>query len=248
MLVGYPSVTWAPGRWWRSLWWKSSSHSWSRPRTDFHLSRRPEPRGPAACFRQQDHYSWGRRCCACAHSPSHCQLREAAGRWRRSLHFPYGEYLMTAKDRNKLHLQLIYAEHSLHCVLSIYSLRSGNKCNCKIRREFVWLVVDNFRNFGSRGRLEQKAVKLNLDLWNKQIVSVKTGKRIHWEFNLLDQQKFHICYHCWLMLMLHFFFINITAWILWKISQRCSVWTFEFSNILHSVFRMSPSVTKTQHH
>lgn len=97
VLVGYSTVTWAPGHWWHSLWWKSSSHSWSHPRTDFHLSHRPEPQGPAACFRQQGHYSWGRRCCACVRSPSHCRLQEAAGRWRRSPHCPCEEYLMRSQ-------------------------------------------------------------------------------------------------------------------------------------------------------
>lgn len=97
MLVGYSSVTWAPGHWWHSPWWKSSSHSWSPPHTDSHLSHKPEPQGPAACSRQQGHYSWGRRCCACARSPSHCRLQEAAGRWRCSPHSPCEEYLMKAE-------------------------------------------------------------------------------------------------------------------------------------------------------
>lgn len=95
------SVTWAPGRWWRSPWWKSSSRSWSRPRTGFRLSRRPAPPGPAACFRQRGRCSWGRRCSACARSPSRCRSQGAAGRWRRSPRCPYEGCLMRTGERNK---------------------------------------------------------------------------------------------------------------------------------------------------
>lgn len=127
MEEGYSSVTWAPRRLWHSLWWKSSSHSWSRPHTDFHLSHTPKPLGPAACFRQQDRYSWGRRCSACARSPSHCRLQEAAGRWRHSPHCPYEECLMRAQKGNKKHLPVRLSRSKTGFCFPVHK----EKCKCR---------------------------------------------------------------------------------------------------------------------
>ena len=98
----YSSVTLTPGRLWRFLWWKSASHSWSHLHINFHLNHKPKPLGQAVCFRQQDRYSWDRRCSACGHSPSHCRLQGAAGRWRCSPHCPYEEYLIGHWKKNKV--------------------------------------------------------------------------------------------------------------------------------------------------